>query len=106
YHYARSADSAKRIGYLPYLTQKAGQNCSLLEVVATLDHALDRAATLPAGAQRDRLIVDLATRRAHALVKLGRLEEARDLLLRYLQCGEGLDSPQFTGPFFLALAGA
>jgi tetratricopeptide (TPR) repeat protein len=105
YHYARSADSAKAIAYLPHLIQKAGQNFPLLEAVTALDRALGHATRLPAGAQRDRLIVDLVTRQAHALVKLGRLEGARDLLLRHLQCVESLDNPQFAGPFFLALAG-
>src|SRR6266542_245638 len=106
YHYGRSADSAKAIAYLPYLFQKTGQNCTLLEVVAALERALEHAARLPAGAQRDRLMIDLVTREAHALEKLGRLEGARDLLLRHLQWAESLDSPQLAGPFFLALAGA
>ncbi len=106
YHYGRSADSAKAIAYLPHLFQKAGQNCTLPDVVAALERALEHAARLPAGAQRDRLMIDLVTREAHALVKLGRLEGARDLLLRYLQWAESLHSPQFAGPFFLALAGA
>ena len=106
YHYGRSADSAKATAYLPYLIQKTGQNCLLLDAVATLDRALEHAAPLPAGALRDRLIADLVTRKAHALVKLGQLEGARDLLLRHLPCIEGLNNPQFAGPFFLALASA
>jgi tetratricopeptide (TPR) repeat protein len=106
YHYGRSADSVKAIQYLPHLFQKTGQKCALPDVVAALERALEHAGRLPMGAQRDTLMIDLVTREAHALVKMGRLEGARDLLLRHLPCAEGLNSPQFAGPFFLALAGA
>ena len=106
-HYGRSADPAKAIAYLPHLIPKAEQSGPLVDAVAALDRALEHAAALPASAQRDRLVVDVATRQAQALVKLGRLEGARDLLLRHLQGVEALvDHPQCAGPFFLALAGA
>ena len=49
YHYGQSADSAKAIAYLPHLFQKAGQNCTLPDVVAALERALEHAARLPAG---------------------------------------------------------
>jgi tetratricopeptide (TPR) repeat protein len=39
-------------------------------------------------------------------LKLGRLEGARDLLLRHLHLVEALKDPRLAGPFFLALAGA
>ena len=106
YHYGRSDDSVKAITYSPHLNQKTGQRCTLLDAVTSLDRALAHAAGLPAGAQRGRLIADLVTRQAHALVKLGQLEAARDLLLRHVESVEDSDSPQFAGPFFLALAGA
>jgi DNA-binding NtrC family response regulator/tetratricopeptide (TPR) repeat protein len=106
YHYGRSADSAKAIAYLPHVLQTAGRNCTLGDTVAVLDQALEDAARLPVGAQRDRLTVGLVTHQAHPLLKLGRLEGARDLLLRHLHCVEALKDPRLAGPFFLALAGA
>jgi two-component system response regulator AtoC len=106
YHYGRSADSAKAIAYLPHVLQTADRNCALGDTVAVLDRALEDAARLPAGAQRDRLMVELVTHQVHPLLKLGRLEVARDLLLRHLHCVEALTDPRLAGPFFLALAGA
>ena len=106
YHYGRSADSAKAIAYLPHLIQKAGQSHSPLDSVTALGRALEQAEGLPPGAQRARLIVDLVTRQAHALVGLGRLEGARDLLLRHVECVEGLDNPRLAEPFFFTLAEA
>ena len=81
YHYGRSADSAKAIQYLPYLFQKTGQKCALPDVVAALERAVEHAARLPMGAQRDTLMIDLVTRQSHALVKLGRLEGAREAIV-------------------------
>jgi transcriptional regulator with AAA-type ATPase domain/tetratricopeptide (TPR) repeat protein len=106
YHYGRSADSVKANAYLPHLIQTAGRNRAVGETVAVLDHALKDAARLPAGAQRDRLLVGLVAHQAHPLLKLGRLEEARGLLLRHLHCFEALKDARLAGPFFLALAGA
>lgn len=106
YHYGRSADSAKANAYLPHLIQTTGRNRTLGDTVAILDHALEDAGRLPAGAQRDRLLVGLVTHQAHPLLKLGRIEEARGLLLRHLHCFEALKDPRLAGPFFLALAGA
>ena len=74
--------------------------------MAASDHALEDAARLPARAQRDRLLMGLVTHQAHPLVKLGRLEGARDLLLRHLDWVEALKDSRLAGPFFLALAGA
>src|SRR5262249_46401601 len=106
YQYGRSADSAKAIAYLPYLIQKAGETYPPINALATLDRSLEHAAALPESDQRDRLIVDLVARQGQALVKLGQLERARDLLLSHVAQIESLNNAQFAGPFFLILAEA
>jgi DNA-binding NtrC family response regulator/tetratricopeptide (TPR) repeat protein len=103
HHYSRGDQPEKAIEYLTAAADTASRGHALAEVVDALREALRHAERLPPGPGQDRLAVDLATRQAWPLVRLGRAEEGRALLRRARERLHRLQDPALEGRFHLAL---
>ena len=81
YHYARTDEASKAIGYLTRFAEKAARSYAHAEAVTALQEALRHVERLPTAA-RDHCVLDIVLRLAHSLYFLGRFQETLALLLR------------------------
>jgi len=98
YHYARTEQAGKAIGYLTRLAEKAARGHAHTEAVRILDEALGHVERLPA-AERDRRRLDLALRQAYSLIPLGGFQEIVNRLLRHRASLEHLQDAALGGPY-------
>jgi hypothetical protein len=80
YHYARTDEAAKAVEYLTHLVRRAIRGAAHAEAFTALQEALAHAERLPEE-KRDAQVIELVIRQARCLTVLGRLTDARDLLL-------------------------
>jgi tetratricopeptide (TPR) repeat protein len=103
YHYGLSANREKAVAYLTRVADRATATYALVEALAALEGALSHAERLT-GVERDRQAVAILTRHALPMLLVGRLGEARDLLLRHSHRIDRLDDPALSGPYCFGLA--
>jgi transcriptional regulator with AAA-type ATPase domain/tetratricopeptide (TPR) repeat protein len=103
YHYARGRLPGRAVEYLRHAAVRAGRRHAPGLAVTMLRDALVQARRLPVGAEREGIILDLATRLTQPLALLGRLAEARDELTLHRHRITGVDDASVVGRFWAAL---
>ncbi len=103
YHYARGRSPRKAVEYLRHAAVRAGRRHAPGLAVMALRDALVQARRLPVGAEREGIILDLATRLTQPLALLGRLAEARDELTVHRHRITHVDDTSVVGRFWAAL---
>jgi predicted ATPase len=106
YHYSKSDERRKAVGYLTRFADKASRSNALAEAVTALEEACELARRLGAGSPRDVQLPELVLRRARCLTLLGRLAETRDLLAREKVRFEASPDPSILASYRQALAAA
>jgi adenylate cyclase len=106
YHYSRTDESRTAVTYLTRFAEKATASYSLTEAVAALEDALIHAERLASDQGREACVLRIVAQLAECLIFLGRLTEARDVLLRHTDRVDRLSDPLLVGPHYFLLAGA
>jgi class 3 adenylate cyclase/tetratricopeptide (TPR) repeat protein len=104
YHYARSEVADKAVTYLVRAADKAARVYANAEALVHLREALQHLGRLPAGRERDRLLLDIVLRQGFSLYFLGRFPESVELLLQHREPLERLREPTVAGPYYFWLA--
>lgn len=102
YHYSRSLEAAKAVGYLTAVAERAARGYAHAEAVAALGEALQHAEHLPRE-ERDRRVIETALRQSESLHFLGRFEEIRELLARLEERLAPLGDPALSGRYHFRL---
>lgn len=102
YHYARTNDAARAVGYLILASDKAARLYAHAEALAALQEALRHAERL-SPVQCDHCYVDLILRQSESLVPLGRLRESCDLLCQQQERVNRLGESKLAGAYYQRL---
>ncbi len=102
HHYSRAGNADKAVTYLSLVADKTAAMYAHAEALAVLDQALTESERL-SDPGRDRIILDLALRRAEFLHFLGRRQESVEFLLRHQERMERLNDPSLAGQYYFWL---
>jgi tetratricopeptide (TPR) repeat protein len=98
HHYARAGNAGKAVSYLARFADKAAAMYAHTEALAALEEAHAHAERLEEP-ERDRVLIELALRRAESLHFLGRRQEIVELLMRQQARVELLRDPALAGQY-------
>ncbi|PYN04311.1 MAG: hypothetical protein DME07_03835 [Candidatus Rokuibacteriota bacterium] len=104
HHFARSELADKAVAYLTRVADKAARVYANAEALTHLTEALAHVQRLPEGFQRDRMLLDVAQRRAFSLYFLGRFAESVECLLEHRERLDRLGDAALAGPYYFWLA--
>ncbi|MCI0528983.1 MAG: tetratricopeptide repeat protein, partial [Nitrospira sp.] len=102
YHYAKTEETAKAVGYLTRFAERAAKGYSHEEAIKTLQEALAHVERLPTEEQ-DHCLLNLVFRQIDSLRSLGRIQESLDLLLQQQERLERLQDPSLAGLYYFWL---
>jgi class 3 adenylate cyclase/tetratricopeptide (TPR) repeat protein len=102
HHYARAGNADKAVSYLGRFAEKAAGMYAHTEALAALEEAHALAERLN-GPERDRVLLELALRRAESLHFLGRRQQIVDLLLQHEARLEQLRDASLAGHYYFWL---
>jgi tetratricopeptide (TPR) repeat protein len=103
YHYARTAQSDRAIGYLSRVAEKAARGHAHAEALGALEEALAHVERLPAKT-RDHRRVRLVLRKASSLIHLGRFREVLGVLLHWKASLDRVDDAALAAYYHFLLA--
>jgi tetratricopeptide (TPR) repeat protein len=101
-HYSRTQRTDKAVEYLSRSADKAVRGYAHAEAAQALEEALPHAERLPAEGREPRVLA-LVVRLVTSLYFDGRLEDCRDVLIRYRPRVDALGNPQIAGEFYFWL---
>jgi tetratricopeptide (TPR) repeat protein len=101
-HYSRTQRTDKAVEYLSRSADKAVRGYAHAEAAQALEEALPHAERLPAEGREPRVLA-LVLRLVTSLYFDGRLEDCRDVLIRYRPRVDALEDPQIAGEFYFWL---
>jgi len=103
-HHAAAGQERQAIDYLLVSVKHAYERYALTEALERLDRAESLTARLAAGPERDARAVEIAVRKSWPLAQLGRLEQARDVLLQQLDAEVDVAGTPMAGEYYFGLA--
>jgi predicted ATPase len=99
YHYVRSGNTDKAVEYLDLANQKAARASAVAEAKGYFDAAMRLLDTLPETEGNQRRCIALLGNQVSSMVRLLKLQEYHDLLVRYRGMVLGLDNPGLAGDY-------